>query len=272
MFVYLSLIFSIVSSTYIDVVTKCVCDELLLEYDCNQVSYCYWNQNKCINIEDCSIESPVDCPYETNCAYLEGKCTKFTSCDQYVGDKSSCEAISILCTSLDGKKCQNKVIPSCSDYNEEDCNYQEGKEGECGFIDDKCQVIKQCSDINLIKGEFQIMKCIMNIHSCKVSSSTCVQKKCSDLTDSSSCQYIHAYDPFDHPQSVQLCKWEDSHCVEAMPADLNEASCFVDTQYSYLWNPNSKTCQKCSGPPNPPPPDNFGVIMRVAIMIFVISQ
>ncbi|CAK86611.1 unnamed protein product (macronuclear) [Paramecium tetraurelia] len=236
------------------------------------LSYCYWDNNKCIDIQDCSIESPIDCPYDTNCAYLEGKCTKFTSCDNYVGDKSSCEAISILCTSLDGKKCQNKVIPSCSDYNEEDCNYQEGKEGECGFIGDKCQVIKQCSDIDQIKGEFEFMKCILNIHSCKVSSSKCVQKKCSDLTDSSSCQYIHAFDPFDHPQSVQLCKWEDSRCVEAMPNDLNEATCFIDTQYSYLWNPNSKTCQKCNGPPSPPNPDNFGVIIRVAIMIFVISQ
>lgn len=38
MFVYLSFIFSIVSSTYIDVVTKCICEEILIESDCNEVS------------------------------------------------------------------------------------------------------------------------------------------------------------------------------------------------------------------------------------------
>lgn len=43
MFVYLLFIFSIVSSTYIDVVTKCICEELLLENDCNIVNYCYWD-------------------------------------------------------------------------------------------------------------------------------------------------------------------------------------------------------------------------------------
>ncbi|CAD8183660.1 unnamed protein product [Paramecium octaurelia] len=79
---------------------------------------CNWDKNKCIKMEFCQILN-YDPDYyadDKRCVYLVGKCTNFTGCDQYVGDKRACEAISNYFMSQDGKKYEDKVIPSCSDY------------------------------------------------------------------------------------------------------------------------------------------------------------
>lgn len=53
MFAFLLFILSIVSSTYIDVISKCSCEQLLVESDCDVINSCFWDEKKCINIEDC---------------------------------------------------------------------------------------------------------------------------------------------------------------------------------------------------------------------------
>ncbi|CAD8122236.1 unnamed protein product [Paramecium sonneborni] len=194
--------------------TKCTCEQLLSQNDC-QIMKCTWDQNKC----EMSIETPVEitarityctyfedsiCQNTVGCAWIDKNCIPFTGCTAYVFTQhQECQYISNKCMS-DGVHCID--IGLCSEYKTEIGCFKNKYNKLCYWNVDKCQDISECS---------QISKSLQSDQECRNQLSKCTVEEyggCIDSGDACSNQKLEIQCVWDKSKS-QSCAWINQKCV-----------------------------------------------------------
>ncbi|CAD8206661.1 unnamed protein product [Paramecium pentaurelia] len=141
----------------------CTCAQLLIASDCNLNYLCTWNQTKlaCEVSQSTGTETTIkkygkslycegqgqnDCLNKNECAWIDNKCTFFTSCTPFQKtNKDECQAQSKRCTS-DGYTCVE--IDLCSTYLTSNSCYQ-SRTNYCFWdeITKKCSDVTECSQL-----------------------------------------------------------------------------------------------------------------------------
>ncbi|CAD8114062.1 unnamed protein product [Paramecium primaurelia] len=216
------------------------CSTLTTQSQCLKASYyCQWNPNT----------NPSSCSAFTSCASLTA-----TNNQQCIQQNVRCLGYGVLPNST-SSQClyYSEITSNCSDYQQNNCSYNFGKDGPCYWTNDNiCQVINQCSQaqkqnqceqLNYFKSDSpQGIVCQWNGTTCSAITN------CNQFTTEDTCKHY-----FSNLNSITLnvCAWSQGQCVNVNNINqLNSQNCITNTGLLFRWyglqqNPGIGFCGPC---------------------------
>ncbi|CAD8124889.1 unnamed protein product [Paramecium sonneborni] len=235
---------------------KCLCSQILTEYECNQAN-CYWDQGYCS--EEFCPESQVQCAQNPKCYwiyqrenYTYGYCRQIPVikiqefCTTLRGNNSlECLSQTIQCpVSLDGV-CQSKEhLQTCQSMKSlQLCSNGIGQEGYCKYENQSCQVLSSCKQLK------SFTECNIFNKACywDMSTGLCEQMTCESQSQAT-CTYVFQSI---NQANIQQCYWNGRSCSSELYviSSYSFQTCFQNTGGTYHWS-NSKSnygsCVSCS--------------------------
>ncbi|CAD8190560.1 unnamed protein product [Paramecium octaurelia] len=233
---------------------QCTCEQLTSLYDCQYFSKCEFVNQVCYQ-KTCE-QMNVEACLSSDCAWNNGKCSKFTNCqDYYASNDEDCSNLRHDCTYNNlTKTCKLKDenTKSCSELDGADCI--SGIDGKCIYKDNKCQIWTNCEDAEYGHCTYGKNHCIWNIQTNKcVSASSC--KHIGDQLCLFAFPHMNQIDAY-------ICQYaQNGSCQDFDTSNQNQETCISQSYGYYQWiNGKCTACQSI----------NFDLIKSLSVLTFLL--